>query len=92
MSILIYNNAAVKDSCIFVKFPAGEIVSHTCIVVSSTATLCQADTSTAEIVMEGVSQTERFVFLQFPARMVSADVVCDVAGKESVLSSLNLLL
>ncbi len=57
-----------------------------------TATLHESDAAAAKIVIERMSQAERFVFLQLPTRMKPADIVRDVSGEESVSLSLNFLL
>lgn len=92
MSFLIDNSASVKNTRVFVEFPAREVVSEASILVAAPATPGQPDAAAAKIMIEGVSQSERFVLLQLPACMKSADVIRDVAGREPVLSALNLLL
>ena len=56
------------------------------------ATLHESDAAAAKIVIERMSQAERFVFLQLPTRMNPVDIVRDVSGQDSVFLSMNLLL
>jgi hypothetical protein len=54
-------------------------------------TLEPADSATAEIVVKRVSQTDRFVFEQFPTGVISAHVVGNITGEKAVLPALNFL-
>ena len=92
MNFFVDYDAAIEHPGILVELPTREVVADTRVVMPFAAAANQSGATAAKIMMERMSQAERFVLLRFQTRMKPTDIIRDISGQKAVFLSLNLLL